>query len=253
MRKLLHSLVAGFLATTVVVTGYPQPAKAQLTEIAQVIAIANGAVDLVRKLAGGITDDELNDAVDRIIAAVEAAKTEVINHIDEIAAAGVKACSTTHVIEFADVQNFNETTLQTWAQDATACAAEANALLGAVNDQAAADDIGFALNVIVPIAVAARATAGFQTGGLLGLLQNGNQTLMTALRPACVDRYESTWGIVDRTYTCTAYNADVAQAFATRIAGVWRPAPINEGGVQAQATGRTSRAVAVAVLAEIAS
>jgi hypothetical protein len=252
-RKSLRAMVAGFGAAMLVVAGGTQPASAVTAdEISKYLDIANKAVTLVKNiLGGGVSDADLKNAVAQIVAAVNTAKTQIMSHIDAITAAEVSACARHHVIEFADIDRFSTDTLQSWAQAATGCATLAQSMVGTVTDKAAADNIGLALNVVGPIALAARARAGFSTLGLIDTLRTGNLTILTAVAPACTWTSVATpvIGVFLRTYTCTAYNGEQASASGlyNRL-GQPVGIPINEAQIQAQATSHTGRALAVAVL-----
>jgi hypothetical protein len=255
--RLVRGLVAAVLAVVVVLPGHAQPAHAvSLETIGKVIDIATRAVTLVKSiLGGGVSDAALKEAVRQIIVAVEAAKTEIIAHIDAIAAAEVRACVRHHVIEFADVDRFTQDVLQRWAQDATGCATLADSVLRAVSDKAAADNVGLGLNVIGPIALAARARAGFSTSGLMATLRSGNEAIIPKLAPDCWETRvkEPATPIVEIWYECRAYNGDYASD--SQIIRRNKPIgpPIDKARVAAEATKRTSRAVAVAVLPQLTS
>jgi len=256
-HRLVRGVTAALLAVAVVVPGHAAPARAvNLATVGAVIEVASRAVTLVKNiLGGGMSDAALRAAVREIITAVESAKTEIIAHIDAIAAAEVRACARHHVIEFADINAFNPDVLQRWAQDATGCATLADSILRAVSDKAAADNLGLTLNVIGPIALAARARAGFSTSGLMATLRGGNEAIIPKLAPDCRETRLAEPGspIVEIQYTCVAYNGD--SAFGLQIIRRGRPVgpPIDKQAVAAQATRQTSRAVAAAVLPQLAT
>jgi hypothetical protein len=256
-QRLLRTVTAALLAVVVVVPGHAAPARAvPLATIGAVIDVATKAVTLVKSiLGGGVSDAALKAAVQQIITAVENAKTQVIAHIDAIAAAEVRACARHHVIEFADINAFNPDVLQRWAQDATGCATLADSTLRAVSDKAAADNIGLTLNVIGPIALAARARAGFSTSGLMATLRGGNETIMPKLAPACQETrvVEPGSPIVEIQYYCVAYNGDWGYDDQLFRRGKPLGPPIDREAVAAQATRHTSRAVAAAVLPQLAT
>jgi hypothetical protein len=256
-RRLARGLTAALLAVAVVLPGSARPAQAYtVDELKKIIDLANGAVTLVKSVLGGLlAGDQLHSAVQQIVAAVEAAKTEIISHIDAIATAEVQACARHHVIEFADIDRFTPDVLQGWAQDATGCATLADSTLRVVVDKAAADNLGFALNVIGPIALAARAEAGFRTFGLMTTLRGGNETIVVKLAPACRLTITPTpvIGLTVHNYTCQEYNGDTAAASALYHGATPVNKPINESQVQAEAAQHTTRAVATAVLPALSS
>jgi hypothetical protein len=244
-KRLVRGVIAAFMAIGVLVPGTAAPARA--IEPTTIIAIASAALNMLR--SGG-SDDALRAAVAQIIAAVENAKNQIIAHIDAIAAAEVSGCTRHHVIEFVDMNEFNTSLLQRWAQDATGCATLAEATLKAVTDKAAADNLGFALNVIMPIALAARARAHFSTDGLMASFRSGNEALIPKLAPDCRQTIVREPGapVVENQYHCVAYNGDTADGI--RFGSGPLPPSFKEE-VAARATRNISRAVAVAVLPQL--
>jgi hypothetical protein len=103
--------------------------------VTAVVAVAGAAI-------GGGSSDELDAAVRQIIAAVEASKTEILNHVDAIASADVQACARSHTVEFLGHQQQVHSVRQLWAQEATRCAGLATAYLDVVQSKQAADNIG---------------------------------------------------------------------------------------------------------------
>jgi hypothetical protein len=84
-----------------------------------------------------------------------------------VAVASVQACAESTVIDFADIDLMTTDSLQAFASNATACATQAQSLIPAVTGSpAAVDQAGFALNAVGPLALTARAKAGFSTAGL---------------------------------------------------------------------------------------
>jgi hypothetical protein len=108
--------------------------------------------------------------------------------VDAVATAEVRARVRHHVIEFIDIDLFGPALLQSWAQDATGCATLADSTLRA-GGKPAADELGLDVNVITPIAVAARARAGFSTSGIVDTLRTGNQAAVAKLARSCVLYY----------------------------------------------------------------
>lgn len=247
-KRLVRGVIAAFMAIGVIVPANAAPARA--VEPATIVAIASAVINMLRSAAA---DDAMREAVAQIITAVENAKNEIIAHIDAIAAAEVSGCTRHHVIEFADMNGFSTSLLERWAQDATGCATLAEATLRAVTDKAAADNLGFALNVIMPIALAARARAHFSTAGLRDTYRSGNQVLITKLAPTCQeDRVaEPGTGIVEIQYSCVAYNGDSGFGLQVIRRGVPLGPPIDKAAVERQATINTSREVAIAVLPQL--
>jgi hypothetical protein len=258
-RTLRRGLVAALLSVVMIVSAGARPAQAVIpwATIGAIIDVATKAINLYKAISGGggISDAALKEAVRQINAKIDEAKTEIIAHIDAIAAAEVRACVRHHVIEFVDIELFSPSLLQSWAQDATGCATLADSTLHAVTDKAAADELGLAVNVITPIAVAARARAGFSTFGIIDTLRTGNQAAMSKLAPSCITYYlplSPIAPIAEGHYDCTAYNGDRASSNTWIVYGstIIGPPP-DFAAAERKATERTSREIAFGVLATL--
>jgi len=255
-NRLRRGLVTALMAIVVIIPGAARPVQAVIpwATIGAIIDVATKAVNLYKALTGGggISDAALKEAVRQIIAKVEQTKVEIIAHVDAIAAAEVRACVRHHVIEFVDIDLFSPALLQSWAQDATGCATLADSTLRAVTDQGAADEIGLAVNVITPIAIAARARAGFSTAGIIDTLRTGNQAAIAKLFPSCIVYYYPLHPyapIAEGHYDCTAYNGDRASSATWIVYGQTIIGPVPDfAAAEREATKRTSREIAFGVL-----
>lgn len=248
--RLLRGSAAALMAIVLSVTAAATPAHAipiPITEIGKYIDIINKAVSLVRNITGGgVSDADLRQAVQEIIAKVEDTKVEILGHMDALAAAEVRACARHHVIEFIDIDLMDPVVRQIWAQDATECAILAESFLRTVTDKSAADSLGLALNVVGPIALAARARAGFTTFALMDTLHAGNNVVMTKVAPTCRLWRDTAFGLVFEHFDCVSHNGDTAGA-KRWWNGEWH-GTIDQAAVKSEASRRTSRAIAEAVL-----
>src|SRR5687767_11522198 len=83
--RLLRGAVAALLAIGVTVPGGARPAQAfDPSDIQEYIDLVNSAYTLIRNATGA---EALKGAVQQIIAAIEAAKTQILSHMDALAAA----------------------------------------------------------------------------------------------------------------------------------------------------------------------
>jgi len=246
-RRLLRLSAAAVLAVGVVLPIGAQPAGA--VDPLTVIKVVEAAYSLWQKFAkgGGLT---LDQAVQQIKQAIQNAQQKIIDQIDLVAVAGVRACAENTVITFNDIDKLSTDSLQAFASDATLCATQAQSLISAVTPtQAAVDQAGFALDTVGPLALAARARAGLTTPALTSVLASGNTSLLTALLPSCArDDLSGGEPGVPRliAWDCTAYNGDEGEVI---IRGNSAAAKIT---AQDTATRNTSRAVAQAVLPQLA-
>jgi hypothetical protein len=224
LRRVLRCFAAAGLAVAIGATGLVGPARAAEPK-AQVQAAAFGfdwtslVVAVVSALAsggGGGGGSELDAAVRQIVAAVEQAKTDIINHSDAIAAADVQACVRSATIESTNIESFPPPVLILWAQNATSCAELATAYANALTSPAAVDNIGFLVGPIFSIVLAARAKAGLANGTDL-ILQDeisAYQAVVTKLTPTdCRKWVAREPGYPnEKWWECTAYNGAVGSS-----------------------------------------
>lgn len=224
LRKLTISLaLAGALsavgmspalaaATTTKRAAAPAPAATGTTvhpnvDPGTVIAVIQKAYGIYKTFLSGGSSGQL--ATQQIIDAINQSETAVISQIDAVAAADVRACAQSAVINFADFDALTPDNQQAFALDATNCVTRADSLLGAVTDKAAKDQLGFAVNTVGPIALMARARTGLTNTGLTAVLVDANQTVYNQLIPACsVVAVREPGAPTEYQVTCTAYNGD---------------------------------------------
>ncbi|RSM43109.1 hypothetical protein DMB66_53715 [Actinoplanes sp. ATCC 53533] len=209
LKKMRRGLAAGMLAVVVTLPGGAQPAQA-VVDPATVIAVAQQAYALWKEFKGG--DKSLEQATQQIIASIESAKTAILSRVDLLAAAEARACARHAVVELADIGQFDAATMRSWAQDVTGCVTLIDSLAATVTDQSAIDQLGFAVNSIGPIALVARARAGFSTQALTAVLVGANNTVATKIDPPCVQQQIAQHSGLRITIrkTCTAGNGDSA-------------------------------------------
>ena len=153
---------------------------------AAIVTAVQTAYETYQKFGGGQLT--LDEATTQIVTAIETAKTEIVAPLDLIAAAEVRACASSAVIDVADIRALSQDTVQAFARDATNCATLAEAFIDAAEDQGALDQLGFAVNAVGPVALLARASAGLSTPLWQATLVTANTTYncqrrtVTALR-----------------------------------------------------------------------
>ncbi len=223
--RLVRGLAAAALAATIGVAGTAQPAHAESKQpprpdaVAQVVVFdwVSAAIAVAATLLNNGNSD---GAVRQILAAIEATRVDIINHIDAIASAEVQACVEANTIEFANIEFFPPPVLTLWAQSATSCATLATAYVNAVQSPQAVDNLGFLIGPIYAIVLAARAKAGLVNGVNLLLEDEFRAYLAVSIKlgPApgqCVPfRIE---GQIEY-YTCRMYNGDTGRNANPQIA-----------------------------------
>jgi hypothetical protein len=276
--RLLRAVAAGILVVTIGLAGTAQAAPAasrQKAAEASAAALVGfdwvGAVITVATalLSGGGGSAEVDAALRQILASIEASKTEIIRHVDLIAAAEIQSCFRSATIEFTDIDTMGTSVRQLWAQSVTRCATDATSYLRAIVAAEAVDNIGKIVGPLFAIVVAARTKAGFTNGLDLVLADeiSSYESVKTKLTPPetttfavppprCVTwwQYPDPSGfIADLYYTCTTYNGDSAQG----VQQYWYPSmtpatpPIDKAAIQAEATRNTSRQTAIDALARL--
>lgn len=239
MKKRILSLVVAIATGAAVLTAAPASAtparpagvaRAAALDPATVIAIIKGAYDIYKAFTQGSQSGSAATA--QILAAINQAKIDIINHIDAIAAAEARACAREAVIDFADFEVLSPDNKQAFALDTTRCVTLIDSLLSAVSDKAAADQLGFALDSVGPVALIVRSRTGLSNTGVVPVLVHGNQRAQALLQPVCepvrIERFTE--------WFCQSYNGD---HYGPDI-------PLSV--VQSKAGARTAWAVARAVL-----
>jgi hypothetical protein len=261
-RRLLKVATAAVLATALVVPGAARPAKAvDAATIATVIQFAAQAYGYFQgSQNGGMT---IEQATTLMIQQVTASRNAIIAHMDQLATAEAKACAQHHVLEFVDIEDFSLSLKQRWAQDVTGCVTLIDSLWGAVGQMnyTARHDLGMALGAVGPIALIARARAGFSTVELKALLISAFDRVRLALTPYCQatpnvpEEYwqsnpDPSW--VPAWYTCSTGN--IASSTVYEV-GLWHwGAPVQYANWQPifdDAGRRSAYGVAVAALAQL--
>jgi hypothetical protein len=174
-----------------------------------IVTYIQQAYNIYKQFFGGGNSAQL--ATQQIINAINNAKTDIINHIDAVAAANVKACAESAVINFASFSALTPDNQQAFALSATDCVTLANSLINTVTDKASMDSIGYAVDTVGPIALMARADTGLSNMALTPVLQNANQVDYNNLIPSCrVIAVREPLSPTEYQPWCTAYNGTVA-------------------------------------------
>ncbi|TYK50874.1 hypothetical protein [Actinomadura decatromicini] len=211
---MLRKLIGVGVALAVAVTATAGPAGAATfkeanskvqpsVDPATVAAAIKAAYDAYKTFAGGGSSAA---ATAQIIAAIQSAQRDIINHIDAVAAADARACAHSAVINFPDFDNLTTDNKQNFALNATSCITQINSLMSAVTSGAALDQLGFSVNAVGPIALMARSKAGLHNDTLIPVLRESNQKIRTSLTPRCSQLYDA--DSHKKLWFCTAYNGN---------------------------------------------
>jgi hypothetical protein len=149
------------------------------------------------------------------INAVNAAKTEILAHIDAIAAAQAKACAKGLIIKYESGEDLTKDNQQLLALDSIDCLVEIESVMAELDEHAAVDTLGFALNALGPVALLVQAHAEFDDtiAGILDLVASGNQTVIETLVPKCQQyTIKGDAKPPEIQIRCTAYNGETGFA-----------------------------------------
>jgi hypothetical protein len=249
VARFTRRLLAAPIALALVLLG---AAPARAVDVAVIASVIKGAYDAYDQfLSGKLT---LDDATDKIINTINSAKTEILSEIDKVQADHIASCTQHALIEYASIKSKTVDSLQAFASDATLCVTDAWGLNANESDLASVDQIGFALNVVGPLALSARARAyGADDPGipvLLNTVIEANRNNLRRLTPNChASRGEVVNGRQEVSYGCVAYNGD-SDFSGLIFIGVGEPLPTNLD-YSAQLTGavaHTSYPISVAAL-----
>ncbi|MFC7550655.1 hypothetical protein [Plantactinospora sp. GCM10030261] len=248
-------LLAALLSIVVAVPIGARPAKAAI-DWTQVITAAISAIS--SWVNAGNTQAAIEEATRQILSAVNSARNDILAQIQTITVAQTRACANHAVIEFADIERMTPDNMQRFAQDATGCAVAIESMISALTDPASVDQLGFAMNIVAPIALVARARTGLTTDGLENTLRSANTQVASKIWASV--RCGVPWSpdldpelppprngqIVSFYIYCDSHNG-LGQAY---VEVVW-PNRIPDSAweaVMTDATRNTSRAIAVSVL-----
>jgi len=245
-RRLASALVAITMATGVAVSP-ARPAQAGLADWFNVII---AAVQTIASHSGGGPNAQLEAAKREILNAVASAKQEILNHIDAIASADVKACTDAAVTKFAQIDALPPELLGPFVNGAVDCATLSVAYFNAVQDLAAADNIGKLMGVIYSIAMASFTKYGLSIRDLLTQLIGGYENIVVKLKPTNCTRYRvqevEVPGHIEIWWECFAYNGDFGQSDTA-----FRGREADRAQAEDRASRNTSRGIAQNALPQL--
>jgi hypothetical protein len=233
----------------------PEPPRAHAGQVTpdQVAAAAKLAYQAYTYLTGNQLT--LAQATQRIINAINSAKQQIIDHVDALAASDGQACTESALIKLDNLSNMSAEQRMDFASANTDCVALIKSKLTAVSSKAAADNLGFALNAVGPIALLSYAYGGWMsTTSLRATLRSANNTVVSKLTPNCFASYlwadqEPGSPVVEVMLTCKSYHSPphvgITSTFSNRT-------PFDYTEAKAVAMRDTSYNVALRVLPSLA-
>ncbi|MEV0609569.1 hypothetical protein AB0I61_24690 [Polymorphospora rubra] len=250
-RKPIRGLAAAALAVTMAVSGAATPAHAADGTV-PVQRVGVTVLQLMNMFSdGGFTPEEIAQLVTDAIGAVDDAESVVLTHMDALAAAPWLGAARAHIVEFHDIEIFEEETLWDWAMAVSHDAEVAAAVFNAMTDRKARNDLGYAIHTLYPIALTARVKAGFGTTTLMRHYRDALQSIVEEIKPTCtsapgeLDPHPSIYQVV---HTCTAPDGRQVVFQDYQYFGEWRDGPYTPESLLNAAGAGTSWAVARTVL-----
>lgn len=257
-RRFLRGIVAAGLAAVIGTAGAVQPARADVpgdVTLPPAGPVVTLFFTIWRIVRGGVTAGEIESLIQQAISAVNDAENQVISHLDELEAARATSDARALGREFLNYPVIRQSwAIYTLASNANRAASLDYQELSRVTP-AAADEIGHALEVVYPIALAAAEDAGWTEAAKRSLrdeFRQANELMVQKLEPTCVIADAplappSPWA-VERRYDCVAADGGRATATELYLGGVRQGPAVNVGQLKVDAAIHSSWLVAVRVL-----
>lgn len=237
-----HRIATVLPLVAVLATATLPSRNAEAVTVTQIVTGLKKAYDAYKKYRGG--QYTLKQATADVLAGIDEAKAEILAQIDGIAAAEGRACAQGIILNAGDMDAVSQQVREQLAFDGVYCLSLIESLLATVDDEAAVDKLGFALNALGPVVMMARAQAGLsESPGVVDWLVNGNLAVDAKLYPQCMVMTlngDSDGSFIEQNIRCTAYNGDLGFGFS------WVGDPAQDSKKEKaadQATRNTSRAV----------
>jgi hypothetical protein len=185
---------------------------------ADVASLQDPITAMYRALADGGQPEQV---VGQVAALVAGIRTEALAEVDRVPIATVRTCAARHLTEFAGLPQLTSGAAKAWARDASACVALVDSHLQAAqvrppqpnpvvpaDGKATVDRLGLAVNLVGPIAMAARLHTGLGDDDLRQVLARANSTVVTKIEPWCSESrvYEDDSHVFELWFVCYAYN-----------------------------------------------
>jgi hypothetical protein len=162
----------------------------------------------------------LEQATAQIINAVNQAKVELESEIDTGFASEVNACRDSVLADVENLPTMTSNYLDGYVLRATDCVTKAKNLIHDLSNATVVNQVAFALNIVGPIALVARARAGLKSVALTQNIIDGNRAAIVRLEPACEYDHIDERGFEFYEIACTAFNGE-------RVAGTTNLFPID--------------------------
>lgn len=168
------------------------------------VPIIIGAVSLAYGAYGDYQNDgDLQDATRKILRAIEDAKDEIIAELNTIADSQATSCAEARIGQFANIGSWTRTTKEIFANEVDLCLTTIKNYIRDLSEPKSVDKLGFALNALGPIVLAAYAHLGFPDTEIIAKLKEGNKKIKSRLSRRRRSRRIRSAGATPRTSPAT--------------------------------------------------
>ncbi|TCB97189.1 hypothetical protein E0H26_13010 [Micromonospora zingiberis] len=246
---MIRGVAVAALAVVVTLPGAATPARAAgVDAIKKVGEVAFGL--LLQSRQGELTEQQIIQALQQFVGVVRDAESEIISHLDAVAAAPWVGAAQHAILEVPSLPLLAEDPLQDYALQVALHARQAKSVFDAVEFGPEADHLGFAVASLYAVGLQARIAAGLGTTTYLPNYRTAMEAIVNRLEPQCssregdMDYHPSIYHVV---HTCrTPYGDRTFQDY--QVNGHWQEGPWTEATLKAAAGAATSWVVAKDVL-----
>lgn len=243
--RLLRGFAAAALTVVVALPGAATPAEATSPDTIKRVGDLAFSLFLSSR-SGDLTEQQLVQALQEFVGAVGAAESAILSHLDAVAAAEWVGAAEHAILEVPSLPNLTEDTLQEFALQVALHARQAKAVFEAVESDAEADHLGFAIYTLFAVGLEARVAAGIGMTTYLPSYRAAMEAIINRLEPRCTSRegdmdyHPSIYHVV---HTCTTPNGP--RTFQDyQVNGEWQQGPWTAETLKAAAGATTSWALA---------
>jgi hypothetical protein len=186
--------------------GLACPSTVPAAEIETALAAAKAAYQAYQ-FFDGLNGDETHE---RLLEAIHMAVEDIQEAMASIMISEVESCADALVIDFDNFLLYSPDTQQAFARDYLHCLTRAVRLMDEpVTSPEGVDRLGRAFNIVAGLTLFVHEYLDFSTDGVHDLFVEGNNKILTKLRPTCSTQ-EIEPGTPERWMICRAYNGDSA-------------------------------------------
>ncbi|MFY1686743.1 hypothetical protein [Plantactinospora sp. WMMB782] len=244
--RFLRGIAVAALAVVVALPGTATPAQA-VVGVDKIKKVGEIAFSLfLDSRSGELTEQQLFEALQEFVGAVNEAEDAILSHLDAVAAAPWVGAAEHAILEVPSLPLLNEDALQDYALEVALHARQAKSVFDAVQSPVEADHLGFAIYSLYSVGLEARIAAGLGTATYLPNYRAAMQAIVDRLKPRCVPRegdmdwHPSIYHVVHECSTPHGTRTYVDY----QVNGDWQQGPWSDAALEAAAGAGTSWEVA---------